>query len=51
VQHRVGRAANGPVDADRILECRTRQDLRNAHVVLHERHDAAAGQVRLRIPA
>ena len=41
MDHGIGTAANRSQRADRILECFTRQDLRELHVVVHHLHNAA----------
>ena len=46
MDHRIGRAADRGIGADRVLERRLGQDLRQAHVLLHELDDAPPRHAR-----
>ena len=46
MHHRIGRAADGAVDADGVLEGLRRQNLRHAQILAHHLDDAPTGHMR-----
>ena len=51
VDHGIGRAADGGVDLDGVLECFARQHFRQAQVFMHHFNDADARHVRQHVAA